>query len=162
MSDRVTTHSLSLAQIVFSSLITSQPAFLSAMFGVCISWAASQPSHKYNLAALMTHVHTSVSVSRSSTLCLSFKLVIYFLRVRLSYSPSAFVSLCVRVSVKVSAFHSGWLFVCLPVFKKQSENKSLQIPKLGFLCACVFISMCLPGQFTLMLLSDWKKSIRAL
>lgn len=47
--------------------------------------------------------------------------------------------MCARVLVKVPVFHSGWLFVCLPVFKKQSENKSLQNPQAGFfVCMCVY------------------------
>ncbi len=68
--------------------------------------------------------------------------------------------LCARVSVKVSVFQLGWLFVC----KKWSENKSLQIPKSSFCaracacaraCVCACVSVCLQGQFALMLLSDW-------
>lgn len=98
MCDRANTQAvwLSLSQSSFSLQITSQPTFLSVMFGVCISSATLLPSHKYNPPSPWFHnAHTPLCLSRLS-------------------SPSPLLSLSVCVSLLSSSYLlSVGPFVCL-------------------------------------------------
>lgn len=140
--------------------------FLSVLFGVCI---CSATLHKYNPPSLWfnnTHTHTPLCLSRLSTslpllslsVCVSLLSSSYLLSVSLFVCLPEWVCVylclcaCVCMAVKLSVFQSEWLVVCL-CSRNGVKTNHFKV------CVCVCVS--LPGQFALML-SDWRKSIRAL
>lgn len=179
--EQIQSNSLPLSQSSFSARITSQPTLLSVMFGVCISSATSQPSHKYNPPSLwFNNTHTSLSVSPfffptpllSLPVCVSLLSSSYLLSVGPSVCLSVSLSGCVSIFVprlvcvrrlKCLCFsRRGCLCVCLCSRSGMKTNHFKSPSRASVASECVLRACArLPGQFALMSLSDWRKSIRA-